>query len=129
MRTSALRGTGVHRRVPSCSTCVSTGLGRASTSAVNDSVHAAQRDHPTARGQGTFHYATQVCPAPPSFVVFGARAPDATYRRYLENRLRRDFELDGAARSTRTGASPGPRRRGARPRPAGWGATGRGAAW
>ena len=95
VRTSALRGTGVHRLGPELLDVRGRWVGRASTSAVNDSVHAAQQDRPTPRGQGTFHYATQVSSAPPSFVLFGARAPDASYRRYLENRLRRDFGLDG----------------------------------
>jgi GTPase len=95
VRTSALRGTGVHRLGPALLDVRARWTGRAPTAAVNESVHAAQRDRPTPRGQGTFHYATQVSSAPPSFVLFGARAPDASYRRYLENRLRRDFELDG----------------------------------
>ena len=45
---------------------------------------------------GNLHYATQVSTAPPSFVIFGgARPPNPTYQRYLENRLRRELRLDG----------------------------------
>ena len=48
------------------------------------------------RVAGTLHYATQVSSGPPSFVIFGgSRAPDPSYQRYIENRLRRSFDLDG----------------------------------
>jgi GTPase len=63
---------------------------------VNDIMHAAQRERPTPRAAGTLHYATQVATGPPTFVIFGgAHEPGPTYRRYLENRLRRDLGLTG----------------------------------
>ncbi|MDH5313664.1 MAG: ribosome biogenesis GTPase Der, partial [Actinomycetota bacterium] len=59
-------------------------------------VQQAQRERPTPRSAGTLHYATQVATSPPSFVIFGgAREPDPVYRRYIENRLRRTFRLEG----------------------------------
>jgi predicted GTPase len=59
-------------------------------------VQAAQRERPTPQGTGNLHYATQVATGPPAFVVFGgARPPNQSYQRYLENRLRRELRLDG----------------------------------
>ncbi len=45
-----------------------------------------------------FFYATQVAERPPTFVLFCTEpsAVKESYRRYLENRLRERFELDGA---------------------------------
>jgi GTP-binding protein len=96
LRTSATHGQGVHRLGPLLLDLHARWSSRASTSSVNDIVQTAQRERPTPRGTGTLHYATQVATAPPSFVVFGgARPPNPTYQRYLENRLRRDLRLDG----------------------------------
>ena len=36
-----------------------------------------------------------VSSGPPTFVIFGGGAPDAGYRRFLENRLRAAFDLGG----------------------------------
>jgi GTP-binding protein len=96
LRTSATRGQGVHRLGPLLLDLHARWSSRASTSSVNDIVQTAQRERPTPKGTGTLHYATQVSTAPPTFVIFGgSRPPDATYQRYLENRLRRDLRLDG----------------------------------
>ena len=63
---------------------------------MNEVVQQAQRERPTPRTAGTLHYATQVSTGPPSIVIFGgANEPDPSYRRYIENRLRRAFGLDG----------------------------------
>jgi GTP-binding protein len=96
VRLSALRGQGVHRLPPLLVDLHRRWSLRASTSTVNDIVQSAQRERPTPRLTGTLHYATQVAAGPPTFVVFGgAREPDPSYRRYLENRLRRGLELAG----------------------------------
>ena len=96
LRVSALRGQGVHRLPPLLVDLHRRWSLRASTSTVNDIVQTAQRERPTPRSTGTLHYATQVATGPPTFVVFGgAREPDPSYRRYLENRLRRGLELAG----------------------------------
>jgi GTP-binding protein len=96
LRTSATRGQGVHRLPPLLLDLHARWTARASTSTVNDIVQAAQRERPTPQRTGTLHYATQVSAAPPSFVIFGgAQPPNATYQRYLENRLRRELRLDG----------------------------------
>jgi GTPase len=96
MRVSALRGLGVHRLPPVLVDLRERWLRRVSTAQVNDVLQAAQAERPTARAAGTLHYATQVSAGPPTFVVFGgAREPDPSYRRYLENRFRAAFALDG----------------------------------
>jgi GTP-binding protein len=96
VRTSALRGQGVHRLPPMLVDLRSRWATRVPTSKVNELVHAAQAARPTPRLAGTLHYATQVAAGPPTFVVFGgSRPPDPGYQRYLENRLRRAFAFDG----------------------------------
>jgi GTP-binding protein len=96
MRVSATRGRGVPRLPSVLLDLHRRWTSRVPTSKVNDVIQQAQRERPTPRVAGTLHYATQVAVGPPTFVVFGgAREPDATYRRYLENRLRRRFDLDG----------------------------------
>ena len=96
MRTSAAADEGctVSRRC--CSTCMRVATSKIPTSKVNEVVQQAQRERPTPRRTGTLHYATQVSSGPPSFVIFGgANEPDPSYRRYIENRLRAAFHLEG----------------------------------
>ena len=96
MRASAVTGRGVHRLPPVLLDLHARWSSRVSTSKVNDVIQRAQRERPTPRQAGTLHYATQVSTGPPTFVVFGgAGEPDATYRRYIEGRLRREFHLEG----------------------------------
>jgi GTP-binding protein len=96
VRTSALTGLGVHRMPSILVELHARWRSKASTSHLNDVLQAAQRERPTPRSASTLHYVTQVGTGPPTFVVFGgAKAPDAGYRRYLENRFRRELGLDG----------------------------------
>ncbi len=96
IRTSALNGRGVHRLAPVLLDLHTRWTLRVPTSKVNEVIQQAQRERPTPRVAGTLHYATQVSAGPPSFVIFGgSRAPDSTYQRYLENRIRRTFGLEG----------------------------------
>jgi GTP-binding protein len=96
VRTSASTGRGVHRLPALLMDLHTRWTLRVPTSKVNDVIQQAQRERPTPRATGTLHYATQVSTGPPSFVIFGgARAPDAGYRRYLENRMRGTFSLEG----------------------------------
>lgn len=96
MRTSAVTGQGVHRLPPVLVDLHTRWTTRVPTSRVNDVIQQAQRERPTPRVAGNLHYATQTGTGPPSFVIFGgAREPDAAYGRYLENRLRREFHLEG----------------------------------
>jgi GTP-binding protein len=111
LRTSALRGQGVTRIPPLLLDLYGRWRSRAPTAAVNELVGAAQAARPTPRNAGTIHYATQVSSGPPSFVLFGGTAPDPGYQRYLENRLRAAFGLEGVPirltfRQRRRGARP-----------------------
>ncbi len=117
VRTSAASGQGVHRLPPILLDLHARWRSRVSTSTLNEHLQAAQRERPTPRSSSTLHYATQVAAGPPTFVVFGgAREPDPGYRRYLENRFRRELGLDGVPirlrfRPRRPRASTGARAR------------------
>ena len=96
IRTSAVHGQGVARIPTMLLDLRQRWSGRASTSRVNELLQEAQGANPSPRASGTLHYAAQVGTRPPSFVFFGGgRAPGPGYRRYLENRLREVFHLDG----------------------------------
>jgi GTP-binding protein len=96
VRTSALDGLGV-RRIPDLLLDVRERWARRQpTSRVNEVLQQAVAARPPPRSSSTLRYATQVSARPPTFVIFGgARAPDPGYRRYLENRFREAFALDG----------------------------------
>ena len=111
VRTSAVRGLGVHRLPHLLTDLHGRWERRVPTAAVNDVLQQAQAERPTPRDAGTLHYATQVAAGPPTFVIFGGKPPDATYRRYLENRIRREFGFEGIPvrltfRQRRRGARP-----------------------
>jgi GTPase len=96
MRTSAVTGQGVHRLPPVLLDLHARWTTRVPTSRVNEVIQQAQRERPTPRVTGNLHYATQTGTGPPSFVIFGgAKEPDAGYGRFIENRLRREFHLEG----------------------------------
>jgi GTP-binding protein len=96
IRTSAVKGQGVARIPNMLLDLRQRWSGRASTSRVNELLQEAQGANPSPRSSGTLHYAAQVGTRPPSFVFFGGgRAPGPGYRRYLENRFREAFHLDG----------------------------------
>ena len=96
IRTSAKTSQGVHRLPPILMELHQRWNLRISTSRVNEVLHAAQAERPTPRAAGSLHYATQIGSAPPSFVVFGgAKEPGPGYRRYMENRFRREFGFEG----------------------------------
>ena len=96
IRTSAVRGQGVER-IPELLLKLRTRwASRATTSRVNQVLQDLQGAQPPPRPSGTLHYAAQVASRPPSFVFFGGgRPPVPGYRRYVENRLREAFHLDG----------------------------------
>jgi GTP-binding protein len=117
-RVSALTGQGVHRLPSILVDLHERWRQRAPTSKVNEIVRAAQAERPTPRTAGNLHYATQVSAGPPTFVVFGGTtAPDPSYRRFIENRLRKELGFDGvpitirfrARRSKARGARRGSR--------------------
>jgi GTP-binding protein len=96
LRTSALRGTGVRRVIPSLLEVRENWTRRAPTAEVNRALERYAAKHPPPRGVGRIRYGTQVGTRPPTFVVFGIGDPGDAYRRYLERSLRRDFGFDGA---------------------------------
>ncbi len=96
IRSSAVRGQGVTRIPELLLDLRRRWAGRAPTSRVNEVLQQAQGAQPPPRSSGTLHYAAQVATRPPSFVIFGGgRAPGPGYRRYVENRFREAFHLDG----------------------------------
>ena len=96
IRTSAVGGQGV-AKIPELLLELRTRwASRAPTSRVNQVLQDLQGAQPPPRSSGTLHYAAQVASRPPSFVFFGGgRPPLPGYRRYVENRLREAFHLDG----------------------------------
>jgi GTP-binding protein len=96
VRSSAVRGQGVTRIPELLLDLRRRWSGRAPTSRVNEVLQEAQGAQPPPRSSGALHYAAQVATRPPSFVIFGGgRAPGPGYRRYIENRFREAFHLDG----------------------------------
>src|SRR5439155_15072390 len=112
VRTSALTGMGVGRIVPVLLSVREAWTARASTADVNRVLRAAIDAHPPPRGVGQIRYGTQTSARPPTFVLFGASEPPASYRRYLEHALRRAFGFGGVPvrMRFRPKGSPAPRR-------------------
>jgi GTPase len=94
LRTSATGGSGVSKLPPSLLSVRALWLTRVSTAEVNRVIEAAQEERP-APGGARYRYSTQVSAGPPTFVLFGARAPNPSYHRFLENRLRGAFAFNG----------------------------------
>ena len=77
---------------------------RVSTGKLNQAFNRWTREHPPPSGRTgrrpNLLYATQASVAPPQFVVFASRAknlPEAQYSRFIENRLRKEFDFEGTA--------------------------------
>ncbi len=101
---SAARGTRVGRILPLARELHSAGRTRIPTSELNRWLQEAVAKHePSMARRGyskrpiKFFYATQTGVRPPSFVLFCTepQAIKASYRRFLENRLRESFDLEG----------------------------------
>jgi GTP-binding protein len=95
IRLAALTGQGVNRLPQVLMLQHGRWSRRVSTSEVNRVLEQAQDERPPLRGITRFRYGTQVSAGPPSFVLFGGKVPDPGYRRFLENRFRRAFDLEG----------------------------------
>jgi GTP-binding protein len=111
-RTSARSGLGVHRLPPLLLGVRERWSRRVPTSEVNRVLQDAVAERPVPGG-GRLKYATQVSAGPPTFVLFGARGPDASYQRFLEGRLRAAFGFDGVPIRLRFRAPRGRARHGA----------------
>ena len=95
LRTSALTGSGVDRLPGTLLRLHEAWSRRIPTTRVNEILQQVQDEHPPPRGAPRYRYGTQVSSGPPTFVLFGGKAPPAGYQRYVENRLRRSFGLEG----------------------------------
>ena len=80
---------------------------RVSTSEVNKVLQEAAGERPPPRASGRPLYGTQIGSGPPKFVIFGTGPVTPGYRRFLENRLRRELELPRACRSASSSGSGG----------------------
>ncbi len=97
---SALTGRGVRGILPALDRVRERHRRRVSTSELNRVMNSLTARHqpPAERGRPwRFFYATQVQETPPTFLLFANRRLKRghTYRKYLENQLRRTFDLDG----------------------------------
>jgi GTP-binding protein len=93
-RTSALRGSGVDRLPAMLPRLHERWRSRVPTSEVNVVIDRIQAERPPP-GTARYRYATQVSSGPPVFVMFGGGPPGRSYERFMENRLRATFALDG----------------------------------
>ena len=92
LRISALSGRGVHRLVPALEAAIDAYETRVPTRKVNDVIQLAQSSQPAPHG-GRVLYATQGATHPPTFTLFTNKEIPASYVRYLERRLREEFDL------------------------------------
>lgn len=99
LRMSALTGARVHRLGDALEAVVETRANRVPTGVLNRNVREWSAAHPPPVRKGRrpkLHYAVQAGTAPPTFVVFvsgGELGPD--YIRFLENRLRSEYDFTG----------------------------------
>ncbi len=92
LKISALTGKGVHRLMEALEHGLDAYHTRVPTRAVNEVIRAAQSAHPAPDGARVM-YATQGATEPPTFTLFATRRIPKTYLRYLERRLREEFDL------------------------------------
>ena len=92
IKISALTGKGVHKLLPALSMSIEDYHRRVPTRRVNEVLRAAQQAQPGPHGVKVL-YATQAATDPPTFTLFANREIPAPYLRYLERRLREDFDL------------------------------------
>jgi len=92
LKISALTGKGVHKLLPALSMSIEDYHRRVPTRRVNEVIRAAQQAQPAPHGVKVL-YATQAATEPPTFTLWANREVPATYLRYLERRLREDFDL------------------------------------
>ncbi len=91
-RISALSGSGTQKLLPSLRSAIAAYQTRAPTRKVNDVIRLAQQAQP-APGGARVLYATQGAVDPPTFTLFANRRIPDHYLRYLERRLREEFDF------------------------------------
>jgi GTPase len=89
---SALTGKGVHRLIPALALAIEAYQVRVPTRKVNELMRRAQEAQPAPHGARVL-YATQGATNPPTFTLFANRELPASYLRYLERKLREEFNL------------------------------------
>ncbi|WP_374763836.1 ribosome biogenesis GTPase Der [Yunchengibacter salinarum] len=97
---SALTGKGVQKMMPAVEKAVEVWNARVPTGAFNRWLAATTDQHPPPMVSGRrikIRYGAQVKTRPPTFALFCNMPEDlpGSYKRYLENELRRDFDLPG----------------------------------
>lgn len=95
VRTSALTAAGVSKVAPALLRTHEAWTRRVGTAEVNRVLQRAQAEHSPPRQTGRIRYASQVAAGPPRFVLFSSGPIPAAYARFVENRLRQAFGLDG----------------------------------
>ncbi len=91
-RVSALSGRGVQKLLPSLRSAITAYQTRVPTRKVNDVIRLAQQAQPGPGGARVL-YATQGAVDPPTFTLFANRTIPDHYLRYLERRLREEFDF------------------------------------
>lgn len=98
IRTSALTKRGIGKIFPAIDHVLETRKRRVPTAALNDLIGKAQQKAPPP-GVGAFHskvlYATQAETAPPTFVLFTTGILAVSWQRFLERRLREEYDFSG----------------------------------
>ena len=92
LKISALTGKGVHKLLPALQGAIEAYHRRVPTRRVNDLVRDAQAHQPPPHGARIL-YATQGAVDPPTFTLFTNKELPPTYVRYIERRLREQFDL------------------------------------
>ncbi len=100
LRVSALTGSGLGKLLPAVDRARENWGSRVQTSRLNDLLHRvlAQSPPPTRKGKRLhMYYVTQARSEPPQFVFFVNRPDlaDPSYERFLERKLRENFQLEG----------------------------------
>lgn len=101
LRVSGLTGAGVKRILPAVKRARNTWESRIQTSHLNEMLHRvlAQVPPPTRKGRRLqIYYLTQARTAPPQFVFFVNRPDlaDPSYERFLERKIRENFDFEGS---------------------------------
>ncbi len=91
-RISAISGSGTKKLLPSLQSAIAAYQTRVPTGKVNDVIRLAQQSQP-APGGARVLYATQGAVDPPTFTLFANRRIPDHYLRYLERRLREEFDF------------------------------------
>ncbi|RZV46204.1 MAG: ribosome biogenesis GTPase Der [Acidimicrobiales bacterium] len=92
IKISAINGKSVHKLWPALQGAITDYSTRIPTRKVNQLIRSAQASQPAPEG-GRVLYATQGATDPPTFTLFTNKELPRTYLRYLERRLREEFDL------------------------------------